>query len=174
VPALDPFDRPRGCYRWKGKEGLIPAAENQDYQTNPFSWVKCKSKKYSRFAKRTHFGLPRCDSFQCAILYLYQNEIKRRQGAVTLEMALATERKQQIISNNRAHKSDTGSPEVQIAILSERITQLTEHFKTHQKDHASRRGLLIMVAKRRRLLTYLKNISPERYKNVIQKLGIRR
>jgi small subunit ribosomal protein S15 len=101
-------------------------------------------------------------------------EIKRRQGAVTLEMALATERKQQIITNNRAHKSDTGSPEVQIAILSERISQLTEHFKTHQKDHASRRGLLIMVAKRRRLLTYLKNISPERYKNVLQKLGIRR
>src|ERR1700738_1287349 len=89
-------------------------------------------------------------------------------------MALATERKQQIISNNRAHKSDTGSPEVQIAILSERILQLTEHFKTHQKDHASRRGLLIMVAKRRRLLTYLKNISPERYKNVLQKWGFRR
>src|SRR6202023_4267153 len=89
-------------------------------------------------------------------------------------MALATERKQQIISINRAHKTDTGSPEVQIAILSERISQLTEHFKTHQKDHASRRGLLIMVAKRRRLLTYLKNISPERYKNVLQKLGIRR
>src|SRR5262249_40393860 len=89
-------------------------------------------------------------------------------------MALATDRKQQIISSNRAHKSDTGSPEVQIAILSERIAQLTEHFKTHKKDHASRRGLLIMVAKRRRLLTYLKNTSPERYKNVIQKLGIRR
>ena len=89
-------------------------------------------------------------------------------------MALATERKQQIISGNRAHKSDTGSPEVQIAILSERILQLTEHFKTHKKDHASRRGLLIMVAKRRRLLTYLKNINPDRYKNVIQKLGIRR
>src|SRR5438034_5712943 len=102
------------------------------------------------------------------------NEIKRRQGAVTLEMALATERKQLIITSNRAHKSDTGSPEVQIAILTERITQLTEHFKTHKKDHASRRGLLIMVAKRRRLLTYLKNISPERYKNVLQKLGIRR
>jgi small subunit ribosomal protein S15 len=89
-------------------------------------------------------------------------------------MALATERKQQIIAGNRAHKSDTGSPEVQIAILTERVTQLTEHFKTHQKDHASRRGLLIMVAKRRRLLTYLKNTSPERYKNVILKLGIRR
>ena len=89
-------------------------------------------------------------------------------------MALATERKQLIISNNRAHKSDTGSPEVQIAILTERIVQLTDHFKTHRKDHASRRGLLIMVAKRRRLLTYVKNISPERYKMVLLKLGIRR
>ncbi|MBI1787021.1 MAG: 30S ribosomal protein S15 [Acidobacteria bacterium] len=89
-------------------------------------------------------------------------------------MALAVERKRQIITGNRTHKSDTGSPEVQIAILSERITQLTEHFKTHKKDHASRRGLLIMVAKRRRLLTYLKNTGPERYKAVIQKLGIRR
>ena len=99
-------------------------------------------------------------------------EIELHPHNVELAALLAVQ--QQIISNNRAHKSDTGSPEVQIAILSERITQLTEHFKTHQKDHASRRGLLIMVAKRRRLLTYLKNISPERYKNVIQKLGIRR
>ncbi len=89
-------------------------------------------------------------------------------------MALATERKQLIISSNRTHKSDTGSPEVQIAILTERIVQLTEHFKTHRKDHASRRGLLIMVAKRRRLLTYVKNVSPERYKMVLSKLGIRR
>ncbi|MGH9720282.1 MAG: 30S ribosomal protein S15 [Bryobacteraceae bacterium] len=89
-------------------------------------------------------------------------------------MALAAERKKNIITTNRVHKSDTGSPEVQIAILSDRITQLTEHFKTHKKDHASRRGLLIMVAKRRRLLTYLKNTGPERYKTVIQRLGIRR
>lgn len=89
-------------------------------------------------------------------------------------MALAAERKRLIISSNRTHKSDTGSPEVQIAILSEQITYLTGHFKTHKKDHASRRGLLIMVAKRRRLLTYLKNVSPERYKAVILKLGIRR
>ena len=89
-------------------------------------------------------------------------------------MALATEVKQRIISQNRTRKSDTGSPEVQIALLSERIVQLTEHFKTHKKDHASRRGLLMMVARRRRLLTYLRNIAPERYKAVIQKLGIRR
>ena len=89
-------------------------------------------------------------------------------------MALATEAKQQIISQNRVRKSDTGSPEVQIALLSERIAQLTEHFKSHKKDHSSRRGLLMMVARRRRLLTYLRNIAPERYKAVIQKLGIRR
>ena len=89
-------------------------------------------------------------------------------------MALATEAKQQIISQNRIRKSDTGSPEVQIALLSERILQLTGHFKSHKKDHSSRRGLLMMVARRRRLLTYLRNIAPERYKAVIQKLGIRR
>ena len=89
-------------------------------------------------------------------------------------MALATERKQQVISQNRIRKSDTGSPEVQIALLSDQISQLTEHFKAHPKDHASRKGLLTMVAKRRHLLTYLKDGSPERYKTVIQKLGIRR
>ena len=89
-------------------------------------------------------------------------------------MALAIDVKRQVLAKNQTHKTDTGSPEVQIALLSERITQLTEHFKTHKKDHASRRGLLIMVAKRRRLLTYLKNNSPERYKAVLQKLGIRR
>lgn len=88
-------------------------------------------------------------------------------------MALATDVKRQILIKNQVHKSDTGSPEAQIAILSARILQLTEHFKTHKKDHASRRGLLIMVAKRRRLLTYLKNNSPERYKGVLQRLGIR-
>lgn len=89
-------------------------------------------------------------------------------------MALATEHKQQIIGNYRTRKNDTGSPEVQIALLSGRITQLTAHFKTHKKDHSSRRGLLTLVAKRRRLLTYLRNTGPERYKAVILKLGIRR
>jgi len=88
-------------------------------------------------------------------------------------MALATDTKQQILANNRIHKSDTGSPEVQIAILSGRLLQLNEHFKTHKKDHSSRRGLLTIVAKRRRLLTYLKNTDPERYKAVLQKLSIR-
>ena len=79
-------------------------------------------------------------------------------------MALAIEAKRKILSTNQRHKSDTGSPEVQIAVLSERIAQLTEHFKTHKKDHGSRKGLLTLVAKRRRLLTYLKNTDPDRYK----------
>ena len=87
---------------------------------------------------------------------------------------LARERKQNIIGQYRTHDTDTGSPEVQIAILSERIGELTEHFKTHKKDHASRRGLLMMVSKRRRLLDYLKAYDSERYKDVIQKLGIRK
>ncbi len=89
-------------------------------------------------------------------------------------MALAVEEKSQVIDKYRVHKSDSGSPEVQVALLSTRILQLTEHFKTHQKDHHSRRGLLTMVSRRRKLLKYLKDRSPERYKILIQSLGIRR
>jgi small subunit ribosomal protein S15 len=87
---------------------------------------------------------------------------------------LAREQKANVISRYRRDETDTGSPEVQIAILSERIGELTEHFKNHKKDHASRRGLLMMVSKRRRLLDYLKKYDTERYKDVIQKLGIRK
>ncbi len=82
--------------------------------------------------------------------------------------------KQQILSNLREHDAETGSPEVQIAIFSERIGELTEHFKTHKKDHGSRRGLLMLVSKRRRLLDYLKKTDPDRYRDVIAKLGIRK
>ena len=89
-------------------------------------------------------------------------------------MALAAEVRKNVITQYRTHKNDSGSPEVQVAILSQRILQLTEHFKTHKKDHHSRRGLLSMVARRRRLLDYLKSRNPERYKNLIQSLGIRR
>ena len=89
-------------------------------------------------------------------------------------MALATDTKKEVVSKYRVHKTDTGSPEVQVAILSQRIVQLTDHFKTHRKDHHSRRGLLSMVARRRRLLKYLKSCNPERYKTLIQSLGIRR
>ena len=91
-----------------------------------------------------------------------------------LDSVLATQRKHTIIDQYRTHQTDTGSPEVQIALLSERIGQLTEHFKTHKKDHASRRGLLMLVSKRRRLLDYLKKYDSERYKVVIGKLGIRK
>ena len=89
-------------------------------------------------------------------------------------MALAVEQKSGVIGKYKIHKSDSGSPEVQVALLSQRIQQLTEHFKTHQKDHHSRRGLLTMVARRRKLLNYLKDRSPERYQALIQSLGIRR
>ena len=89
-------------------------------------------------------------------------------------MSLTKDSKGTIITAHRIHASDTGSPEVQIAILSERITYLTEHFKTHKKDHGSRRGLLKIVGKRRRLLDYLRGHSVERYRDVIGKLGIRK
>lgn len=88
-------------------------------------------------------------------------------------MPLAVEQKSQVISKYRIHKTDSGSPEVQVALLSQRVSELTEHVKTHQKDHHSRRGLLSMVARRRKLLKYLKDRSPERYKVLIQSLGIR-
>ena len=87
---------------------------------------------------------------------------------------LATAKKTDLIQRFRTHETDTGSPEVQIAILSERIGELTEHFKTHVKDHASRRGLLMLVSKRRRLLDYLKKHDTDRYREVIGKLGIRK
>ena len=89
-------------------------------------------------------------------------------------MSLTKEIKGNIITQHRIHASDTGSPEVQIAILSERITYLTEHFKTHKKDHGSRRGLLKIVGKRRRLLDYLRRYDVDRYKDVLGKLGIRK
>ncbi|KXG76918.1 30S ribosomal protein S15 [Fervidicola ferrireducens] len=89
-------------------------------------------------------------------------------------MALDKEAKRDIIEKFKIHENDTGSPEVQIAILTERINQLTEHLKVHKKDHHSRRGLLKMVGKRRALLNYLKKKDLERYKNIIEKLELRK
>jgi len=89
---------------------------------------------------------------------------------VTLSKAQKTD----IIAGVRTHQTDTGSPEVQIAILSERIGYLTEHFKTHAKDHHSRRGLMMLVGQRRRLLDYLKTKDVARYRRLIEKLGIRK
>jgi small subunit ribosomal protein S15 len=89
-------------------------------------------------------------------------------------VGLSTEQKQEIIDRYRLHLADTGSPEVQVALLSERISYLTDHFKTHAKDHHSRRGLIKLVGQRRRLLNYLKNKDIERYRTLIEQLGLRR
>ena len=89
-------------------------------------------------------------------------------------MTTTKEQKTELISQYRTHDGDTGSPEVQIALLSNRITYLTEHFKTHAKNHHSRRGLLKLVGRRRRLLDYLKSVDLQRYRTIIDKLGIRK
>lgn len=89
-------------------------------------------------------------------------------------MPLTGEKKKSLIEQFKVHEGDTGSPEVQIALLTERIAGLTEHFKQHAKDHHSRRGLLMLIGKRRSLLEYLRRKSPERYRAIIEKLGIRR
>ncbi|MFZ4110582.1 MAG: 30S ribosomal protein S15 [Polymorphobacter sp.] len=89
-------------------------------------------------------------------------------------MSITAERKADVIKGNARAANDTGSPEVQVAILSERIANLTEHFKTHAKDNHSRRGLLVLVNKRRSLLDYLKKIDGQRYTDLIAKLGLRK
>lgn len=89
-------------------------------------------------------------------------------------MSTTKQQKSDLINSYRVHDTDTGSPEVQIALLSNRISYLTEHFKTHAKDHHSRRGLLKLVGRRRRLLDYLKQVDVERYRSIIDKLGIRK
>lgn len=89
-------------------------------------------------------------------------------------MALATARKAEIVEKFKTHDGDTGSPEVQVALLTERINGLTEHFKSHKKDHHSRRGLLLLVSKRKRLLSYLKGRNVERYRTLIKELGLRK
>jgi small subunit ribosomal protein S15 len=89
-------------------------------------------------------------------------------------MSITKELKQTLITDYRRGDADTGSPEVQIALLTSRIGELTEHLKTHKRDYSSRRGLLGMVSRRRRLLDYLKNVDPQRYLNVIRRLEIRK
>jgi small subunit ribosomal protein S15 len=89
-------------------------------------------------------------------------------------MPLSRESKAGVMDRYRIHPNDTGSPEVQVALLSEQITSLNEHFRAHRKDHASRRGLLLMVGKRKRLLEYLKRRDPGRYQQLIERLGIRK
>ena len=89
-------------------------------------------------------------------------------------MPITKQRKQELIGDFRRADNDTGSPEIQIAILTNRIAELTEHLQTHKKDYASRRGLLMMVSRRRRLLDYLKRVSPQRYLDIIRRLDIRK
>ncbi|MGJ8536113.1 MAG: 30S ribosomal protein S15 [Parasphingopyxis sp.] len=89
-------------------------------------------------------------------------------------MSITAERKQEVIKDHAREEGDTGSPEVQVAILTERITNLTDHFKGHHKDHHSRRGLLMLVNKRRNLLSYLRNVDETRYQDLIKKLGLRK
>ena len=89
-------------------------------------------------------------------------------------MAVLLERTKELVTSYQRHTTDTGSPEVQIALLSDRITYLTEHFKTHQRDHHSRRGLLKLVGQRRRMLDYLRSRDFQRYKSVIERLGLRK
>jgi len=99
---------------------------------------------------------------------MYREEDERR------TMAVQPERKAALVTQYKRHEKDTGSPEVQVALLSERIGQLTDHFKTHKKDHHSRRGLLKLVGQRRRLLDYLKGKDANRYRKLIEGLGIRK
>jgi small subunit ribosomal protein S15 len=89
-------------------------------------------------------------------------------------MVTTKEEKQKVIDKYRLHDGDTGSPEVQIALYTDRINYITEHLKNHPKDHHSRRGLLVLVGKRRRLLDYLRKKDVERYRDVVRSLGIRR
>jgi small subunit ribosomal protein S15 len=89
------------------------------------------------------------------------------------KVSLSVEEKTEIIADSRVHESDTGSPEVQVSILTRRINQMTEHLKVHKHDLHSRRGLLMMVGQRRRLLAYLSKKSPERYRALITRLGLR-
>jgi small subunit ribosomal protein S15 len=89
-------------------------------------------------------------------------------------MSLNHETKQKVIGKYKTHESDTGSAEVQIALLTTRIIQLSDHFKVHKKDHHSRLGLLKLVGQRKRLITYLKRISPNKYKEIVESLGIRK
>jgi small subunit ribosomal protein S15 len=93
---------------------------------------------------------------------------------VRSQMTVTKEKKQELIGSFRRADNDTGSPEVQIALLTSRIGQLTDHLRTHKKDYASRRGLLMMVSRRRRLLDYLKRVTPQRYLDVIRRLDIRK
>jgi small subunit ribosomal protein S15 len=102
------------------------------------------------------------------------DDLHRRRRHTMADIADTKPNTQATIEKYRTHETDTGSPEVQIALLTERITHLTEHLKVHKKDHHSRRGLLMLVGRRRRMLDYVKSIDIERYRNIVAAQGLRR
>ncbi len=108
------------------------------------------------------------------ILLTTAKQYKTRYQSGTTGMSLEVQKKQAIVETHKTHAKDTGSPEVQVALLTNRINELTEHLRTHKKDFHSRRGLLMMVGKRRRLLQYLSREDHARYRSLIDKLGLRR
>jgi small subunit ribosomal protein S15 len=111
----------------------------------------------------------------CASIFNVEEETKsREQGTAFQGEGGLMEVKAELIEQFRTHTKDTGSPEVQIALLSERINYLTTHLKAHAKDHASRRGLIMMVNKRRRLLDYLNRRDPDRYREIVERLSLRK
>ena len=126
---------------------------------------------YDEPGSRRRFICPRAIFLRAAVS---TGATKKTERAPVPRMALLKEQKQEIISGNARADSDTGSPEVQIALLTQRISELTEHLKTHKQDHHSRRGLLRMVGRRKRLLAYLQRQDVERYRALIAKLGLRR
>jgi small subunit ribosomal protein S15 len=144
----------------------------------PFSLLASRRSIQLRGLTHTHIAAYKRSVFEAkrrrlypsadGALFITSERAKRKQTV------LHPERKQVLVSKFRVHDKDTGSPEVQVALLSERITYLTEHFKTHKKDHHSRRGLLKLVGQRRRLLDYLKDKDANRYKKLIEDLGIRK
>ena len=116
---------------------------------------------------------------RCIIVSIFASDFPTQWDLIILEggkkkVVLTSENKQAVIERFKLHDSDTGSPEVQVALLSHRIEYLTEHLKVHKKDHHSRRGLLMMVGRRRRLLNYVKNKDVKRYRTIIETLGLRR
>jgi small subunit ribosomal protein S15 len=143
--------------------------DRRSCQPGPKSWQHCPAAQSLR--NQSNVRLLPFSPLHVILDGVTRYDKKSRSAA---ESVLAREKKAALIADNRRADNDTGSPEVQIAILSTRIGELTEHFKTHKKDHASRRGLLMMVSKRRSLLDYLRKSDTERYKAVIQKLGIRK
>ena len=147
------------------RQPWLPPGDGQGrFATRIFAPCGCTDLELTLYGISNYGGLVRFEQFE-AIVWA------ARGGS---HVAPTTDRKSGIIGTYRTHDSDTGSPEVQVALLRDRINDLTEHFKVHAKDHHSRQGLLKIVGRRRRLLDYLKDTDPERYRDIIRKLGIRK